>query len=113
MLHVGYIECEPPNNRLHKFVGTLHWNKEDYALDNDKIVLRGCRLRNTKWMYGVVIYAGHDTKLVQNSGKFTVAGDPIGILVYLYNVRVYTLYIHVYTCIIIHCTFQLSSFSLK
>ena len=67
---VGMIECEPPNNRLHKFVGTLHWNDKDYALDNDKIVLRGCRLRNTKWMYAVVIYAGHDTKLVQNSGKY-------------------------------------------
>jgi phospholipid-translocating ATPase len=65
----GLIECEPPNNRLHKFVGTLHWNDKDYALDNDKIILRGCRVRNTKWMYGVVIYAGHDTKLVQNSGS--------------------------------------------
>ena len=64
----GVIECEPPNNRLNKFIGTLHWNEKDYALDNDKIVLRGCRLRNTKWMYGVVVYAGHDTKLVQNSG---------------------------------------------
>ena len=29
---------------------------------------QGCRLRNTKWMYGLVVYAGHDTKLVQNSG---------------------------------------------
>ena len=67
----GLIECEPPNNRLHKFVGTLHWNDKDYALDNDKIILRGCRLRNTKWMYGVVVYAGHDTKLVQNSGMCT------------------------------------------
>ena len=28
-------------------------------------------MRNTKWMYGVVIYAGHDTKLVQNSGMCT------------------------------------------
>ena len=72
LLHglIGVIECEPPNNRLHKFVGTLHWNDKDYALDNDKILLRGCRVRNTKWMYGVVIYAGHDTKLVQNSGMF-------------------------------------------
>eukprot|EP00731_Ephydatia_muelleri_P016102 Em0009g526a len=65
----GYIECEPPNNRLHKFVGTLQYNGQQYSLDNEKIVLRGCRLRNTKWMYGVVIYAGHDTKLMQNSGR--------------------------------------------
>ena len=32
-------------------------------------VFQGCRLRNTEWMYGVVIYAGADTKLVQNSGE--------------------------------------------
>ena len=25
-------------------------------------------LRNTKWVYGVVIYAGHDTKLMMNTG---------------------------------------------
>ena len=26
-------------------------------------------LRNTEWAYGVVIFAGKDTKLMQNSGK--------------------------------------------
>ena len=77
LLCLGVIECEPPNNRLHKFVGTLHWNNQDYPIDNDKIILRGCRVRNTEWMYGVVIYAGHDTKLVQNSGMFTLAGNTL------------------------------------
>lgn len=38
-------------------------------MDNDKIILRGCVLRNTQWCYGVVIFAGKDTKLMQNSGK--------------------------------------------
>jgi magnesium-transporting ATPase (P-type) len=38
-------------------------------LDNDRVVLRGCVLRNTQWCYGVVIFAGKDTKLMQNSGK--------------------------------------------
>ena len=33
------------------------------------LTFQGCRLRNTEWMYGVVIYAGSDTKLVQNSGE--------------------------------------------
>lgn len=27
-------------------------------------------MRNTDWAYGMVIYAGHDTKLVQNSGTY-------------------------------------------
>ena len=38
-------------------------------LENDNILLRGTILRNTDWCYGVVIFAGKDTKLIQNSGK--------------------------------------------
>ncbi|KAL1117506.1 hypothetical protein AAG570_003825, partial [Ranatra chinensis] len=65
----GEIICEAPNNLLNKFEGTLIWKGERYPLDNDRIVLRGCILRNTEWCYGVVIFAGKDTKLMQNSGK--------------------------------------------
>uniref|UniRef100_A0A146MAI4 Phospholipid-transporting ATPase n=1 Tax=Lygus hesperus TaxID=30085 RepID=A0A146MAI4_LYGHE len=65
----GEIVCEAPNNLLNKFEGTLLWNGNRYSLDNEKIVLRGCVLRNTDWCYGVVIFAGKDTKLMQNSGK--------------------------------------------
>ena len=52
-----------------RFEGTLSWEGQKYALDNDNIVLRGAILRNTAWCYGVVIFAGKDTKLMQNSGK--------------------------------------------
>lgn len=65
----GEIVCETPNNLLNKFEGTLSWRNEHYSLDNDKILLRGCVLRNTSWCYGVVVFAGKDTKLMQNSGK--------------------------------------------
>lgn len=65
----GEIVCETPNNLLNKFEGTLLWKGKRYPLDNDKVVLRGCVLRNTQWCYGVVIFAGKDTKLMQNSGK--------------------------------------------
>ncbi|XP_043584122.1 phospholipid-transporting ATPase ID isoform X2 [Bombus pyrosoma] len=65
----GEIVCETPNNLLNKFDGTLTWKGRKYPLDNDKIILRGCVLRNTQWCYGVVIFAGKDTKLMQNSGK--------------------------------------------
>lgn len=65
----GEIICETPNNLLNKFDGILIWKNKQYSLDNDKIILRGCVLRNTQWCYGVVIYAGKDTKLMQNSGK--------------------------------------------
>ncbi|KAJ8673481.1 hypothetical protein QAD02_004743, partial [Eretmocerus hayati] len=65
----GEIICEPPNNLLNKFDGMLTWKGTKYILDNDKIILRGCVLRNTQWCYGIVIFAGKDTKLMQNSGK--------------------------------------------
>ncbi|XP_011054738.1 PREDICTED: phospholipid-transporting ATPase ID isoform X4 [Acromyrmex echinatior] len=65
----GEIVCETPNNLLNKFDGILTWRGKKYSLDNDKIILRGCVLRNTQWCYGMVIFAGKDTKLMQNSGK--------------------------------------------
>uniref|UniRef100_A0A4W6C7V4 Phospholipid-transporting ATPase n=1 Tax=Lates calcarifer TaxID=8187 RepID=A0A4W6C7V4_LATCA len=51
--------------------GTLTVNGQTYALDNDKVLLRGCTLRNTEWCFGLVIFGGPDTKLMQNSGKTT------------------------------------------
>ncbi|KAM6392036.1 phospholipid-transporting ATPase ID-like [Rhynochetos jubatus] len=67
----GEIKCEAPNNKLDKFTGTLTLRGEKYALDNEKMLLRGCTIRNTEWCFGLVIYAGPDTKLMQNSGKTT------------------------------------------
>ena len=63
------IEFEPPNNNLGRFEGNLTWKGKTYPLKNDNILLRGTRLRNTHWAYGIVCYAGPDTKLMRNSGK--------------------------------------------
>ncbi|KAM4049228.1 phospholipid-transporting ATPase ID-like [Anomaloglossus baeobatrachus] len=68
----GEIVCEAPNNRLDTFTGTLTYQGEKYSLDNGKILLRGCTLRNTEWCFGMVIFAGPDTKLMQNSGRTTL-----------------------------------------
>uniref|UniRef100_A0A671VZH1 Phospholipid-transporting ATPase n=1 Tax=Sparus aurata TaxID=8175 RepID=A0A671VZH1_SPAAU len=67
----GEVRGEPPNNRLDKFKGILSLDGQTYALDNDKVLLRGCTLRNTEWCFGLVIFGGPDTKLMQNSGKTT------------------------------------------
>ncbi|NWY06302.1 AT8B5 ATPase, partial [Nothoprocta ornata] len=67
----GEVRCEAPNNKLDRFTGTLTLQGEKYALDNEKMLLRGCTIRNTEWCFGLVIYAGPDTKLMQNSGKTT------------------------------------------
>lgn len=56
--HQGEVCCEPPNNRLDRFTGTLTYSGQKYALDNEKILLRGCTLRNTDWCFGLVLFAG-------------------------------------------------------
>ncbi|XP_054148773.1 phospholipid-transporting ATPase ID isoform X2 [Melozone crissalis] len=65
----GEVICEPPNNKLDKFGGTLYWKDNKYPLSNQNMLLRGCVLRNTEWCFGLVIFAGPDTKLMQNSGR--------------------------------------------
>uniref|UniRef100_A0A8C9WYP5 Phospholipid-transporting ATPase n=1 Tax=Sander lucioperca TaxID=283035 RepID=A0A8C9WYP5_SANLU len=64
----GEVICEPPNNKLDRFTGTLYWRDNKYPLDNEKMLLRGCVLRNTEWCFGMVIFAGLQTKLMQNCG---------------------------------------------
>ncbi|XP_067304913.1 phospholipid-transporting ATPase ID isoform X2 [Pseudorasbora parva] len=65
----GEVVCEPPNNKLDRFCGTLYWKDCKYPLSNQNMLLRGCVLRNTESCYGLVIFAGPDTKLMQNSGR--------------------------------------------
>uniref|UniRef100_A0A8C9RP53 Phospholipid-transporting ATPase n=1 Tax=Scleropages formosus TaxID=113540 RepID=A0A8C9RP53_SCLFO len=67
----GELRCEPPNNRLDRFTGTLMFQGQKFSLDNEKVLLRGCTLRNTEWCFGLVIFAGPETKLMQNSGRTT------------------------------------------
>ncbi|CAF0855884.1 unnamed protein product [Adineta ricciae] len=64
----GEIECEAPNNRLERFQGNLIWNEKVLALKNENILLRGAKLKNTQWVFGIVCYAGSDTKIMKNSG---------------------------------------------
>ncbi|KAF3663607.1 hypothetical protein FXO38_10545 [Capsicum annuum] len=39
---------------------------DDSSFQNCKILLRGSKLRNTDYVYGVIIFTGHDTKVMQN-----------------------------------------------
>jgi hypothetical protein len=54
----GEVRCDLPNNKLDKFSGTLTYKGKRYFLDHDKLLLRGCIIRNTDWCYGLVIYTG-------------------------------------------------------
>ncbi|KAJ4769854.1 Phospholipid-transporting ATPase [Rhynchospora pubera] len=63
----GIIRCEDPNPSLYTFVGNLEYERQVYAIDPTQILLRDSKLRNTQYIYGVVIFTGHDTKVMQNS----------------------------------------------
>lgn len=61
------VECEGPNKDVGSFAGTFIIGSIKYALKNNELLLRGARLKNTRWIYGAVIYTGHDAKLLKNS----------------------------------------------
>uniref|UniRef100_A0A672NDC0 Phospholipid-transporting ATPase n=1 Tax=Sinocyclocheilus grahami TaxID=75366 RepID=A0A672NDC0_SINGR len=66
----GRLECEGPNRHLYDFTGTLRLDNHNPApLGPDQVLLRGAQLRNTQWVVGIVVYTGHDSKLMQNSTK--------------------------------------------
>ncbi|RXN34669.1 phospholipid-transporting ATPase IB-like isoform X9 [Labeo rohita] len=66
----GRLECEGPNRHLYDFTGTLRLdNHNPVPLGPDQVLLRGAQLRNTQWVVGIVVYTGHDSKLMQNSTK--------------------------------------------
>uniref|UniRef100_A0A3B3TBP1 Phospholipid-transporting ATPase n=1 Tax=Paramormyrops kingsleyae TaxID=1676925 RepID=A0A3B3TBP1_9TELE len=66
----GRMECESPNRHLYDFVGNIRLEGfSTVPLGPDQILLRGAQLRNTQWVHGIVVYTGHDTKLMQNSTR--------------------------------------------
>uniref|UniRef100_A0A8D0CEF9 Phospholipid-transporting ATPase n=1 Tax=Salvator merianae TaxID=96440 RepID=A0A8D0CEF9_SALMN len=66
----GKIECEGPNRHLYDFTGNLRLDGQSpVPIGPDQILLRGAQIRNTQWVLGLVVYTGHDTKLMQNSTK--------------------------------------------
>ncbi|XP_047989999.1 probable phospholipid-transporting ATPase IA isoform X2 [Leguminivora glycinivorella] len=64
------IQCEPPNRHLYEFNGLLkEANSKTIPLGLEQMMLRGSKQRNTAWLHGVVVYTGHETKLMKNSTK--------------------------------------------
>lgn len=62
------IECDLPNNKIYRFHGSLvHPNGEKVPLTKDNLLLRECVLKNTDFVEGMVVYAGHETKAMLNN----------------------------------------------
>lgn len=68
----GSLRSEHPNNSLYTYEGTLDLVNEQgvpkqVPLGPDQVLLRGAQLRNTPWVYGLVVFTGHETKLMRNA----------------------------------------------
>eukprot|EP00742_Colponemidia_sp_Colp-10_P004432 GILJ01004732.1.p1 GENE.GILJ01004732.1~~GILJ01004732.1.p1 ORF type:complete len:1202 (-),score=174.20 GILJ01004732.1:68-3673(-) len=60
------LNTELPNNSLYRFEATMKMDGQSYSLDAKQLLLRGAILKNTKWIVGIAVFTGHDTKLMQN-----------------------------------------------
>jgi phospholipid-translocating ATPase len=56
------------SNGSHEVAGSVSHQKTE-AITHNNLLLRGCVLRNTGWVIGMVAYTGNDTKIMLNSGR--------------------------------------------
>lgn len=67
----GKVRSEQPNNSLYTYEATLTANlqtgQKELPLTPEQLLLRGATLRNTPWIHGVVVFTGHETKLMRNA----------------------------------------------
>lgn len=90
-----WLDSEPPHQNLYLYHGVLHYR--DYSINNggngnnalahppnpnapppwqdktepvtiNELLLRGCSIRNTTWIIGLVVFTGADTKIMLNGG---------------------------------------------
>lgn len=81
--HSSFIlDAEPPHPNLYSFNGVLKFRSGPSGVDPtassaaeklepvtiNELLLRGCAVRNTKWIIGVVVFTGADTKIMLNGG---------------------------------------------
>ncbi|RLN88139.1 hypothetical protein BBJ28_00022063, partial [Nothophytophthora sp. Chile5] len=62
-----FIKCEQPDQDLYRFSGNLSVDSKMYSLSEKQFLMRGSTLMNTKWVWMVVVYTGHDTKIMKNA----------------------------------------------
>ena len=78
----GNALADQPNPELYSLNGKMHliftnMNKKgkkeihDIVLDAKQLLLKGAKLKNTSWIIGIVVYTGHNCKIMKN------AKDPV------------------------------------
>ncbi|KAK4701642.1 phospholipid-translocating ATPase, partial [Phenoliferia sp. Uapishka_3] len=86
-----WVDSEPPHANLYSYNGVLKYRSRGDSLGQEhpiveyrnldagkevqepvtinELLLRGCSLRNTKWVIGLVLFTGADTKIMMNQGE--------------------------------------------
>ncbi|GAA6021480.1 hypothetical protein JCM11491_006510 [Sporobolomyces phaffii] len=86
-----WVDSEAPHANLYSYNGVLRWRAKEEklgmehpvtegrdrelggevqeAITINELLLRGCALRNTKWVIGLVLFTGADTKIMLNQGE--------------------------------------------
>ena len=63
------LECDLPTTKIYRFHGSiLHPWGERVPVGKDNLLLRECVLKNTDFVEGIVVYAGHESKAMLNNG---------------------------------------------
>ncbi|KAJ7092839.1 hypothetical protein B0H15DRAFT_799308 [Mycena belliarum] len=62
------VDCERPNTNMYRLNGAVFVGDTPAPVDLSLTLLRGTVLRNTRWVIGLVLFTGEDTKIVLNSG---------------------------------------------
>ena len=58
-----------PTTKIYRFHGSiLHKWGERVPVGKDNLLLRECLLKNTNFIEGLVVYAGHESKAMLNNG---------------------------------------------
>jgi phospholipid-transporting ATPase len=65
----GTGECKAPNEHIYEFNANIKILNNIIHIDNKNFLLRGCTLKQTEYVYGLVVYVGHNTKIMKNSPK--------------------------------------------
>ncbi|CAO1629582.1 unnamed protein product [Parajaminaea phylloscopi] len=60
-------EALPPNSSAYAAATKQHEHVE--PITTSELLLRGCAIRNTDWVIGIVVFTGADTKIMLNSGE--------------------------------------------
>lgn len=63
----GFVECKKPDEFIFEFNAKITISNEVIAIDKNSFLLRGCTLKQTDYVYGLVVYVGHNSKIMKNS----------------------------------------------